>query len=308
MKEIIKIENLGGGELNVVWHITKMCNLHCSYCIQQNTRQEINTKKIKDEEEELCRTAIKLNHLIEKSSFKKVAIRMVGGEVSLFNVEKILKCIMSKRLIRVAFTTNFTQSSEYYSHLANYLKSRDVICWITASYHYESARFTEYFKKIEKLKDIVKITCEMVNTEVNNFYVKAFVNRCKQLKIDYTVDMDKREKTNRATMSANENFEESSRKVYFSDGSVQNIRFINKLFTDKDVVNIENKRYLKCNNFICSNSYDYLVVKFNKIQGRTLENLDCKQFIKFEDFKWLPPSKCVNENCSLCGQMSVWRE
>lgn len=45
MKEIIKIENLGGGELNVVWHISKMCNLHCSYCIQQNTRQEIDTKK-----------------------------------------------------------------------------------------------------------------------------------------------------------------------------------------------------------------------------------------------------------------------
>lgn len=308
MKEIVRIENLEKDTLNIVWRITQMCNLHCSYCIQQNTREEIDTKKIKEDEEELCRTAIKLNYLIENSSFQKVVIRMIGGEVSLFNVEKILKCITSKKLIRVAFTTNFTQSSEYYLHLVNYLKSRGVICWITASYHYESVRFTEYFKKIEELKDVVKITCEMVNTEVNNFYVKAFVNKCKQLKINYTVDMDKREKTDRANMSANESFEESLRKVYFSDGSEQNIRFINKLLSDKEVSNIENKRYLKCNNFICSHSYDHLVIKFNKIQGRTVDNLDCKQFVEFEDFKWISPSKCIRENCSLCGQMSLWRE
>lgn len=123
MKEIVRIENLEKDTLNIVWRITQMCNLHCSYCIQQNTREEIDTKKIKEDEEELCRTAIKLNYLIENSSFQKVVIRMIGGEVSLFNVEKILKCITSKKLIRVAFTTNFTQSSEYYLHLVNYLKA-----------------------------------------------------------------------------------------------------------------------------------------------------------------------------------------
>lgn len=308
MKEITRIDSVEKDVLTIVWRITKMCNLHCSYCIQQNTRQEIDVKKMKDDEQELLKTAIKLNYLIETSSFQKVAIRMVGGEVSLFNVEKLLKNITSKKVVKVSFTTNFTQSSKYYLHLTNYLKSRNVICQITASYHYETTRFTEYFKKIEELKDTVKISYEMVNIGINSFYIKAFADKCKELKIDYTVDMDKREKSDRTAMTVNESFEESSRTVCFSDGSVSNIRFINELFTDKEISNIENQRYLKCNNFICTNSYNYLVVKFNKIQGRTLENLDCKQFIDFENFKWILPSKCTRENCSLCGQMSLWRE
>lgn len=313
MKEVIKIENLEKDVLNIKWRVTKMCNLHCSYCIQQNTRKQIDMQKLKKDELELCKTAVKLNQLIEESSFQNVALRMIGGEVSIFNIEKILKNITSEKLKRVAFTTNFTQSSEYYLHLINYLKNRNIICQITASYHYETTKFAEYFKKIELLKDTIvdgggEISCEMVNTGNNDFYINAFTNYCNQRKVDYTVDMDKRELTDKTNMQADDNFNEGTKKVYFSDGSISNIKFINRLFSNNEVSNIENKRFLKCKGFVCSHSYDYLVVNFNKIQGRTKDNKDCKQFINFEDFKWLPPSKCVKESCNLCGQMSLWKE
>ena len=314
LKDILSVTDLDKSDFIIKWRMTEMCNADCSYCIRKNRHVAFNTEKVNEQNRRLCEVAKEISKMLETTDFCNVKIDLIGGEVSILDLEKICSNFSTKKIKKINLTTNLLKPVEYYKGLCDLLHSKGIKSTVVASFHYEYQTFDKYFEKIEILRNYFDILgCELVSNTDNQDLCKEFIEECKKLKLDYMVEGDLRAHQERARINgliidSSKKIKKDRYKVCFTDGTEKNYTSRNQLLMDSN--NIQNvwQKAIHTRGFICSNSYNFVYIDFDTAIGRTESSNLCTNRMSIEKFKVLSPRGWESENCTLCGHMSLWRE
>lgn len=117
------------------WFVTTWCNYRCPYCLQKHD------KAAWIPEETIMKMADKLNELIIQNSIRNIELKLIGGEVTYYNIPKILDRLSNiKKLILV---TNFSRDLEYFKDLYKYCYDRHIAVLLICSKHDANKHFDE---------------------------------------------------------------------------------------------------------------------------------------------------------------------
>lgn len=315
-RSLIRLENLDPYDFIIKWRMTEMCNIRCSYCLHSvhDDNRVIDTELLHKQEERLCVVADKLNALIDRTRFKNVKIDFIGGEVTLFDLKKIISNFHTSKLKRINITTNLMREKEYYIGLAEFCTGLGISLTLTASFHYEFQDIDVYFDKVSSIKDLVDIfACEMVSTADNQDLCREFDERCKDIDVDYMIEADLRMESENARreglITASRKPKKGMRyKAYFSDGSCEEYETRNKFLYDASIKENCRQKMIETKGFFCTNTYDYFYLDFDMAAGRTESSDSCTNRIPIEEFKIIEPRMCPHSRCTLCGHQSIWRK
>ncbi|MBQ3471642.1 MAG: radical SAM protein [Clostridia bacterium] len=301
-------------DFTIKWRMTRDCNLHCSYCAQRH--KDTLPADISAQESVLVRTAERISSLIERSGKKSVKLELVGGEVTLFNLEEILSRITSPALKRVQVTSNFMRGADYYAALGDYLSSRGVEFSLTASFHSEGQGLDDYIYKAERVKGHTTwFTCQMVSSVGNQPLVMQFKEMCDAKKLAYHIDADIRserymQRKDMRLYTAASRVTGKPRYIATlkdADGNLfeREYQTRNSFITDGTVYENSLFKAIRTKGYVCTVGWDYVYIEFDRVASRTAENADCTQRMVIEDFVPVPPAPCLFGSCTLCGQMSL---
>ena len=315
MKSIIRLEDLDPAEFIIKWRMTEMCNIKCSYCLHSvySDGRGINKASLDEQEKRLCAVADKLNALIDGTSFNNVKIDILGGEVTLFDLEKILSYFHTDKLKRINITTNLMRDKAYYISLARFCTEHGLSLTLTASFHYEFQDIDTYFNKVVAIKDLIDIfACEMVSVEHNQELCSDFKQRCELLKVDYMIEADLRPSSKSARIkgliAGSKKPKKGMRyKATFTDGTEGLYQTRNQFLIDATVAENSDLKFMRTEGYFCTNTSDFFYLDFDMAVGRTEKNDSCTNRMPIEDFKVLKPRRCPHTRCTLCGHMSLWK-
>lgn len=318
MKKLINlISNNEPNDCVIKWRLTRLCNLSCPYCVQG--QKEVATKEqIEEEQKILIKAAEDINDLIERSKFNKVKLEFVGGEVSIFELEKILSSLTSGKLARIQLTSNFYKDADYYVNFAKAAQKKGLEFTLTASWHQYSQTLETYISKAEKVAPLCTIfCCESVSTVGNQEGIKKFIASCEGHNFDYMIDADNNRKL--ANIRANHELIIKSKKrqknprytALFEDIDTkelftQNYTSRSELINDNEIVELYINKFLKTIGFYCTVDTNYVYIEKGMAAGRTLDNDSCTGRMPIKDFNFLPPKKCIHTYCSMCGNMNLY--
>lgn len=287
IKYIYKTDNTN---FTVKWRMTNWCNFRCSYCI----RKEAISKE-KQTTQELVEKAKYIRQIINDID-KPVSIQLIGGEVTWFDLDTIIRELFAENVKKISITTNLSNSTEYYRNLYNLCWDNGIILKLTASFHEEFSKMDVYIKKVV---DLNFVKPEMVITPDNIDIAKEFITKLKDNNISSaTLDFDRtlpaKDVKYIKSLINNENFN--------SLGFIIETKDNKKLIGDKASI----RRNLKFNSSIQCNNLKYMVYIDDK--GDIYDTV-CKYKKKLgslESYKkdMLNPfwRKCPGETCSVCGQ------
>ena len=191
-KDIISIEsNYALSNFLLVWQMTKWCNYNCSYCTQ--TRERLASQ------EQLVDRAKKINILAQqiKSSGKYLHLKLLGGEVTYYNLQEVLSNINLSNLSSIDLVTNFSRDNSYFIELFNYIKSRNSFTRfkVCASYHEEFGSLEDFVAKLRDLhlrsRDISLRLSLVVDGSCDVRYVKRLLLQNPYLHIYFSLLRDK---------------------------------------------------------------------------------------------------------------------
>jgi len=135
--------------LYIEYQPSLFCNYRCPYCIQQGCNTNFTNQKKVYMMADLIASKIKDN----------LNLGLIGGEVTVYNVERIIKNF--KTLKKLTIITNLSASIDKLLSLSNYCNENKIILKIVASYQYVDKDI--FLDKIKKLKkNGVKISCSIV--------------------------------------------------------------------------------------------------------------------------------------------------
>ncbi len=315
MKSIKELKDLDPADCIIKWRLTEMCNINCSYCIRGwRTDRSVDKEKLTIQEDRLCDVMEHISNLLNNTNFHNVKIDLIGGEVTIFNLQRILSHIRTDKITKIQVTTNMMRDIDYYIRLADLLQSKNINLSITASFHYEFQSIDKYFEKVIALKDKVSIlTCEMVSNIKNQNLCKQFSEKCKLENLYYMIEADLREKSfndrkNGLFIDSNKPFNNSRYEVTFTDGTKKKYKTRNMLLTDESVEENYKLKYIRTSGYLCTNSTNFFYLDFDIVHGRTEKSDSCSNCMPIEDFKFLPPKRCPVDYCTLCGHMSLRRD
>jgi organic radical activating enzyme len=316
VKEIFAIKDLTPNDFNIKWRMTNLCNIHCSYCIRYKHRVDINDTRVKENEDKLCEVARDISKLLEKTKFNNIRLNLIGGEVTIFDLKRILANITTDKVKVISITSNFMRNTQYYLELADYCHSRNIELSIRLSCHYEFITLDKYFEKITQLKGKIDyLTCEIVSSSNNQDLCKDFISRCEKIKVNYLLDADIRQKQVEArkkgllTNSKTYDKRNPRYKISFTDGTEEIFETRNQFLTSKEIKGTKDLKFIQTGGMYCTNSYNYIYIDFDKVNGRSSPNSDCHELIPINDFKLLEsPAICRKDYCTICGHMDLFRE
>ena len=301
---ILKIEQGTEFDFNVKWRLTNCCNFQCSYCARKNKRQktsDINT------DQKIIEGAIGDVARLIVSNNKPTKLSLIGGEVTLLDLPKILTKLFSltNHLIKKVFiVTNFSREYTYFNNLIDICKDNETILSLTCSWHNEFISLDAFVEKYNKLNknSYFKIKFETVCTETNKDKVNKFINVCKGIGVEYSVDADlTNSNVNNLTITSNKT---SRCKVTKDDGSIVYCDNISSLIRD---FGDWNTRIIPLKDYYCSLDYTYVYIEQDKHVGYNANLKTCKYKEPLKNFSLKKePVKCPN-GCSLCGNMAVSR-
>lgn len=158
LKDAFYIESGYPNDYKISWKMTNWCPYHCSYCYMSNAVEAAKAKKDNPTQEQLEQKAEMLNEYLKThcDENKRVKLHLIGGEVAVFDLRKIVEKIPRVKLLIIA--TNFYRDVEYWGELKEYLRSRNCSLGISASFHLEMLKEEQRWKFCEKLQEI---SCQM---------------------------------------------------------------------------------------------------------------------------------------------------
>ena len=294
----------------IKWRLTDACNYRCSYCLRYSWSKKVQDVKFVPQDNALAISLIPEIARIINEMPGKVKLDLIGGEVSLLDLEAILKgifAITSDKLFRLNITTNMFRPAEYYTNLCNIVYDNGAELGITCSWHSENCSFEEFFEKFEQIKSPTNqkgIRAECVSRLDNQEDVKRFIKYCELKGISYFVERDLnapyKEKKNLLIGSSSK--KKDRYKIITEEGK--------ELFfkTRNEVISGEFCDYQTCvtaEGYYCTRDYDYVYIEKDIHIGR-IGGSDCKNAEFIYDFTPLKePKICEKVGCSLCGHMSV---
>ena len=126
MKDIKSITDLDNSDFIIKWRMTEMCNADCSYCIRKNRHVGVISERLKEQNRRLCEVAKEISRMIDSTDFHNVKIDLIGGEVSILDLEKICGNFTAGKIKRINLTTNLLKPVDYYKNLCNLLHSKGI--------------------------------------------------------------------------------------------------------------------------------------------------------------------------------------
>lgn len=314
MKGIISIRDIDEADFIIKWRMTEMCNGHCSYCIRPGEMTTVaNTEKIKEVNKRMAEVALQINRLLDEQPFHNVKIDLIGGEVSILDLQNILSNLKAGKIKRINITTNLLREADYYIDLAKILHEKEIQITITASFHYEMQSFEKYFEKIEKVRPYIDIlACEMVSNINDQDLVVKFIDKCKEIGIDYQVEGDLRfdkldDRRKGLIIDSSKKSKTLRYIVKYDDGTMKTYITRNSLLMDPNNGSNRWQMAIHTNGMYCTQSYNYFYLEYDHAVGRNKYSDDCKTRMPIEEFRILKPKRCPNNNCTLCGHMSLYR-
>ena len=140
------------------------CNYNCSYCFQgkhvipNNTEQKTTTTRFKI-------IFSFLNKLIEKSKYKQITLTLLGGEITLFDLNEILNQLTTNKMIIIKIMTNLSKPIDYYEKLLG--NNKNLTFLFNISLHREFLSYKNYKNKMLKLKQLKKIFDNLKKIKTN---------------------------------------------------------------------------------------------------------------------------------------------
>ena len=301
-KQIIAIHN-NDSLLTIKWRLTTWCNYRCSYCIQFWGEKEKKT-----DFGHLLDTAKEVNRLIE-SAPRPVKLYLLGGEVTWYDLEKLVSAIPSKNLAKIAITTNFSNSSDYYISFANYLRSRDVDLGLCCSLHKEYVKPSEYVKKVAAVKnatglDTIKV--EFVVSPQTEACADEIRRVCEEENVDYRFDYDKFQDD--AYRSQGKNITKTAHSRYtiiFDDGSRDTTLSQNQLLNYGNGQTKDSK--FNTEGFYCTRGMSYVYINVDMASDHNI-CMPVDSYLPISEYKIkTEPQLCHKKYCSLSGDISLAR-
>lgn len=310
------IRDLTPYDCNIKWRLTDLCSIHCSYCGRRNhTISKWSKDQLQSEEDKLVEVATEISRMINRTNFNKVRLELIGGEVTVFNLIRIISNIDSDKIKSIRLTSNTIKSENYYIELADYLHSRGIEVSICFSLHSEFQSIDRYFNKIEKLIGKIDIlTCEIPSLATNQDLCREFIDRCEKLNVNYLVDADIRNRAKQDRLNGlitdSKSINKNNRyQITFTDGSSKLYSSRSQFLTDKSIDENKDLKYIHTDGMYCTNSYNYVYIEFDKVNGRSSKDSpNCHELIPIKDFKFIDsPAICMNSYCTICGNFSLYR-
>lgn len=295
-----------GFDCRVKWRMTDTCNYSCPYCARGKNLAAYSAESVASENAALAATAEKISALLSKSGFKKVKIDLIGGEVSLLDLESILSRITAENVAEYNITTNLSKSADFYISLASKFPVS-----MTASLHESEADFDVFFAKAERIKAsgaLKGFKCETVSCADNQETVGKFIEKCGELGIDFIVDRDKSAPAPSMEIAARRTGESELISAEFTDGTSRVFKSKAELLGVFLGYTFTKGRFAYTKGLRCTNSEDYLYIDKHTAVGRRKDGGKCAERMPVDEFEFLPAEKCKVDFCSLCGRFRLYTE
>lgn len=290
----------------IKWRLTEWCNYRCSYCLRKFKGQDT-----KLDFERVLRTAPEINRLIEESG-RPTKINLIGGEVTYFDLKRLISCISSKNLKKVNITTNFSNSLESYIDFAKYLESREILLSMTASLHDEYVDAEEFVSKFKKFKDacnpeyVYQLKIEFVIAPESKHLLQKVIDTCKKYDVELLLEFDKSQNEDFAKeFDIQSSVSKPRWKIIYSDNSEDTT------LTRSKLINRYPEKAIPSADFYCTAGITYIYVNKDKVA----KNSYCVRSYEYTPIseyhiKDLKPIRCISVNglCSLCGDFSIAKD
>jgi hypothetical protein len=150
-KDISKIININCQHYyTIAWQTTKWCNFHCPECISGCT--DYNTFYLS--QDDLEQRANNLHLIIKNSIYPycqkknlKIELVLSGGEVTYYNLIKIIKIVGIEYLSLIRIITNFSKPINYFIELNNFCTMNNLQFILSVSYHKEFGNENDFIQK-----------------------------------------------------------------------------------------------------------------------------------------------------------------
>ena len=294
----------------IKWRLTDACNYKCSYCLRYAWSNKTQDTSLVQQDNSLAISLIPEVARIINEMPGKVKLDLIGGEVSLLDLETILNgifAITSDKLFRLNITTNMFRPAEYYTNLCNIVYKNGAELGITCSWHSERCTFEDFFEKFEQIKSPTNqkgIRCECVSRVDNQEDVKRFIDYCESKGISYFVERDlNATPEEKKTLIIGSSSKKKDRYKIITDAGEE------KLFkTRNEVISgelVDYQSYATSTDYYCTRDYDYVYLEKDIHMGR-IGGADCKNIESIYNFHPLKgPKLCHKPGCTLCGHMSI---
>lgn len=305
-KQVVYIRN-NERLLTIKWRLTTWCNYNCSYCVQSLVRKFDKTKKT--EFDRLLTAAKDINTFLDEST-RDVKILLIGGEVSWYNLETLIASIPSKKLKILSFSTNLSNSTEFYISLANYLHSRDVTLDMVCSLHHEYVKPEAFIKKVLQIReaaDMKSIRLEMVVNHKTEPIYQQVKSLCEENGLDYRFDYDITETEEfRSHGLAVSSCKNPRYTVTFDDGTKDTTISNSQLLNLKNGQSA-NSRFLS-EGFYCTRGLSYLSIDVDMVCDNDI-CIPREKYVPVRDYHLqTEPHLCTEKNgCLLYGDISLAR-
>lgn len=331
MKEVESITDLVALAA-IKWRMTYACNYDCAYCIQRDARKkESRMRGIAADTEECAAAAGEVSRIIDElgeRAERGVQLEMIGGEVTLLDLDRILGLITSRYLKRVNITTNFSKGADYFISLHRKLEARGVELVLTMSLHTPQTSLEKFESEILKFKagaPGATFKCEAVAYDdspgdpgidvdgsfiepetVEKDYSGELWDFCRENGIGCIVDRDLTAPVDKPPRATNKG---ARYRISFSDGTSKELLNRNTLITgqDSDTAYMASDGKVATNGYYCTRDYDYVYIERSRHVGFCSHGLHfCKGAEPLENFHVLEsPVLCTLQLCSICGRMSL---
>jgi len=249
--------------VKITFEITRYCNFNCSYCSQSKNKELIKP--------DLNELKLRIDNLIwyldMYQNDREVQLSLLGGELMIFDIDKILDYLLPKisNLTKVTITSNFSANVVKYISIVNKLTNKYKVL-IILSYH------DEYFSPEKFMAKFMKIPSSLRH----HFKIEAVINEdiyhkvyklsqiCKLTNVTYTIDLDRSKESlsNRCIELANNT---PAAKKYICELTNGTKYLLNKA----EVISLNPTPkfpgYLNTSNFICCNEHNKLKVVLYEI-------------------------------------------
>lgn len=292
----------------IKWRMLECCNYKCSYC-GRSKMARFRAEPIHAAQYRCMEDAVEISRICDELP-GKVQLDLVGGEVTLLNLELILDQIKSSKVYNVCITTNFSQPLSYYIGLVDYLSGRNISLTLTASYHAEHVNTFQFLEKarafmeVKGPKTVFKV--ETVSTLYNQDRVRLFQKECEKRGLPYMIDRDFR-CPDQSLVCTTSKDKPVRYHIIHDNGFVEPYRSRSEFLHDYGIFN-----QLQCLNtrgMYCSRDYNFVYIDNSQVMGHSSLYSHCKERVPLAQYHPLTePAQCRNTACSICGRMSLSRD
>ena len=291
--------------LTIKWRLTTWCNYKCSYCVQTLVRKF--DKSNKTDFDRLLSAAKDINKFLDESS-RNVKILLIGGEVSWYDLQKLMEAIPSKKLEILSFPTNLSNSAEYYISLAKYLHTRGVTLDLCCSLHSEFVKVESFIQKVLKIREeaeMKSIRVEMVINRKTESLLEQVKSLCEENGLDYRFDYDITESEEFRSRPLNvSSYKKPRYTVTFDDGSKDYTISQSQLLNLKNG-QCANSRFLS-KGFYCTKGLSFLCIDVDMVADNDICTAR-EDFVPVRDYHLQKEARpCPQEKgCPLYGDISL---